>query len=53
MKFKVITVYANSDHPMAGRVEDEYDLFVENEVGNFYPASEFFYMTSVKEFESK
>jgi hypothetical protein len=34
-------------------VGDEMDLFVVNEHGKFWPASEFFFMEDIEEFEAK
>lgn len=51
MKYKVETVYSDSDHPMASRVEDDEMQFIVDENGRYYPCDEFFYMVSIKEFE--
>jgi len=66
MKYKVIQitndpgnypqcVEDSSDYPdLIKHLDDEMDIFIlEVETGYVYPASEFFFMTSIKEFEGK
>lgn len=42
----------NEEFPHIVRyVEDEFDLFIVDETGHFYPARDFFYMNSMSEFQ--
>ena len=62
MKYRVVTVGFNGAQPMPDNdefpglvryVDDESDVFVvQVDTGVFYPASEFFYMTNISEFET-
>jgi len=52
MKYVVELVFKESDHLLSKYVEDEEEIFVIGEDGEFYPANEFFYMVVVKKFET-
>jgi hypothetical protein len=50
MQYKIEEVYADSEHELAEEVEDDFQVFVTNEDGDFWPAEEFFNSTGLMEF---